>query len=147
MPRRVASAIAARFASGRVQRLSSSVPSMSSAMSFTAIPQLYRGLDVFSGARVLWCSLAERQNWAVLDFSTYDYGYECNGAGMLRMRQKIRCGAGTALMRVWQATAGSLRPEAGRNHTHPRESFETRANVVALSRGAATGRTRNFRRG
>src|SRR6267378_2987253 len=42
MPRRVASAMAARLASGSCQRLSSSVPSMSSAMSRTAIPELYR---------------------------------------------------------------------------------------------------------
>ena len=43
MPRRVAAAMAARLASGSCQRLSSSVPSMSSAIRRTLIRLLYRG--------------------------------------------------------------------------------------------------------
>src|SRR5712692_44502 len=83
MPRRVASAMAARLAAGSCQRLSSSVPSMSNAINRTAIPQLYRELGgalaqdgaVFIGCSFFWWMgytpgiLYEYQNKGVVKFA------------------------------------------------------------------------------
>src|SRR6202158_2104909 len=78
---------------------------------------------------------------AVLDFRVHDYGHECDGAGMLPMRQKMRRWNRAAFMHLRQAAAGSLRPEACRGHAHARESVEARAEFVALLRGLAAWRS------
>src|ERR1700730_11024989 len=134
MPRRVPSAMPARFASGRVQRLSSRVPSISSAISFTAISQLYRGLDVLSGAWAVLGGARRGQSGCARLFHSYDHGHECDGAAMLRMRQEIRCRSGAALMHVRQAAAGSLRPEECGSDTDPGEFVEAPGKFVALPR-------------
>src|SRR4051794_5894367 len=107
MPRRAASAIAARFASGSFHLLSSKVPSISSAISFTAMVLFYPESCSTRGSVPEFLRNNPRK-FDVLNFLAHDFIAKHHRAGVFCMWQETRCFRGAAFVYLRPAAAGSL---------------------------------------